>query len=148
MPEESLIGRHHESLAEARRPEVGSDRSFGLVMGAALLIVAAVFLYSGSAGWGWALSAVGLTFAVLAVAAPRALRPAKMLWFRFGLLLHAVANPVIMAFVFMVAVVPTGLLLRLFGKDVLRLRRDPSAGTYWIDRKSEPQQHSSMKNQF
>jgi hypothetical protein len=40
-----------------------------------------------------------------------------------------------------------GLALRLFGKDLLRLRRDPSAATYWIARE-EPTRPDAMKDQF
>jgi hypothetical protein len=45
---------------------------------------------------------------------------------------------------FFAVVTPIGLVLRLFGKDLLRLKR--SAGTYWLSRESEPP--SSMINQF
>ena len=40
-----------------------------------------------------------------------------------------------LAVVFATVVVPLGLFMRVLGKDVLKLRRDPSASTYWVERK-------------
>ena len=49
-----------------------------------------------------------------------------------------------MALVFFGVVTPTGLLMKIFKKDVLKLKTNNSE-TYWIKRSSEK---SSMKNQF
>ena len=51
---------------------------------------------------------------------PAALKPLNRLWLRFGLLLHKVVNPIVMGFVFFGAVLPTGLIMRALGKDLLR----------------------------
>jgi hypothetical protein len=40
------------------------------------------------------------------------------------------------------------LLMRLFGKDFLRLKRDPQAKSYWIERTPAGPAPDSMKNQF
>ena len=79
---------------------------------------------------------------------PRVLAPLNIIWFRLGLLLHHVVNPVIMAVVYYGAVVPMGLLLKARGKDLLRLKRDPDATTYWIVRDPPGPAPGSMKQQF
>jgi hypothetical protein len=43
---------------------------------------------------------------------------------------------------------PMGLLMRVLGKDLLQLRRDPDVATYWIDRTPPGPASESMKNQF
>jgi len=62
--------------------------------------------------------------------------------------LHKVVNPIVMALVFFGAVVPTGLIVRLLGKDLLRLRRQADANTYWIERRPAGPAPESMKDQF
>jgi hypothetical protein len=44
------------------------------------------------------------------------------------------------------AVLPMALVLRAFGKDLLRLKREPGAASYWITR--EPIKPGSMSKQF
>ncbi len=95
----------------------------------------------------WALI-VAVIFLAAAYLAPRLLTPLNRLWFRFGLLLHHIVNPVIMALIFYGAVLPTGLAVRAFGKDLLRLRRDPQAESYWIEREPPGPAPESMTRQF
>ena len=60
-------------------------------------------------------------------------------WYKFGIILGAIVAPIVMALVFLITIVPIGLLAKLFGKDMLDQRLDPSAESYWKDR-SEPMQ--------
>jgi hypothetical protein len=64
------------------------------------------------------------------------------------MLLHHIVSPVALALVFYLAIMPTGLVMRLFGKDFLRLKRDPQAKSYWIERTPPGPAPDSMKNQF
>jgi hypothetical protein len=95
----------------------------------------------------WAI-AVAAAFAVAALAAPRALRPLNLLWFKFGMLLHHIVTPLVMGLLFFLTVTPVGLLMRATGKDPMRLKRDPAAASYWIDRTPPGPAPDSMKNQF
>jgi hypothetical protein len=122
-----------------------SDRSFGLTFGAIFLVVGLLPLWrAGGPRW-WAVIAAGLLWA-LALSWPRVLAPANRAWFRIGLLMHRVINPVVMAAVFYVAVTPFGLLTRIFRTGLARrLRPDPHASSYWIARSGQP---SRMDQQF
>ena len=80
--------------------------------------------------------------------APRLLQPLNRLWFKLGLLLHHVVNPVIMALMFYGAMLPMALLLRWLGKDLLRLKREPEAQSYWIAREPPAPAPGSMSKQF
>lgn len=137
----------HEDL---RREHIGagsSNRGFGLVMGGFFLVVALLPVASGGDVHWWSL-APALGFTTLALAWPRALAPLNRMWMRLGLLLHRLVNPVILGIVFYGVVTPTGLLMRALGKDPLRLRCDPNAGSYWIERDPPGPAPDSLKNQF
>ena len=60
---------------------------------------------------------------MIAVFRPAALAPANRVWLRLGLVLYKVVNPVAMGLVFFATVVPIGLIMRVLGKDPLRLAR-------------------------
>jgi hypothetical protein len=79
---------------------------------------------------------------------PGALKPLNRLWLKFGILLHKVINPIVMALVFFATVLPTGLVMRALGKDLLRLKRQPNANSYWIERRPPGPTAESMKDQF
>jgi len=72
--------------------------------------------------------------AALALVAPRALKPLNILWFRFGLLLHAIITPVVLGLMFFTVITPLGWLMRAFGKRPLSLGFDRTATSYWIHR--------------
>lgn len=126
---------------------IGSERSFGLVFATVFAVVALLPLLDGAGPRPWALG-IAAAFLAAALLRPSLLAPANRAWFRLGMLLGAVVTPVVMALVFFLAVTPTALLLRLFGKDPLNRRFDPAAPSYWIARDPEADARSSMTNQF
>jgi hypothetical protein len=67
---------------------------------------------------------------------------------RLALLLSKITNPVIMALLFVMVFAPFGILMRLLGKDLLRLKPDPAANSYWVVRTPPGPQPESMSNQF
>ena len=121
-----------------------SPKSFGVVFSIVFLIVALYPLANSEDIRLWAIivSAVCL---LLAFVAPQVLELPNKLWFKFGMLLGSIIAPVVMALVYFITVVPTGLIMRLLGKDLLKQKLDKNAKSYWIKR-SEP--IGSMKNQF
>jgi hypothetical protein len=64
------------------------------------------------------------------------------------MLLAKVTTPVVLTLLFYGCFVPIGLIARLFGQEFLRLRRDPSATSYWIRREPDRVESTAMKNQF
>jgi hypothetical protein len=130
-------------------PEVrpGSSRSFGIVFAAVFAIIALWPLIGLRQPRWWAL-AIAAAFAAIAAVKPDLLAPLNRLWFRFGMLLGRVVSPLVMGAVFFLCVTPTALILRLIGKDVLALRRDREARSYWIMRETPGPAPETMKNQF
>ena len=126
---------------------IGSERSFGIVFAAVFTTVAAWPLLGGHhPRW----LAFGLAWAFLAAALlrPGVLRPLNRCWFQFGLLLSRVTTPIVMGALFFGAIVPTGLVMRLRGKDLLALRFDPGAASYWVVRNPSGPASDTMRNQF
>lgn len=137
----------HESHTSHTDVKIGSERSFGLVFAFVFTVIGLLPLKDGGEIRLWALGAAA-AFAIVALTMPRMLKPLNLLWFRFGMVLHHVVTPVVMGLLFFGVVTPVGLLMRATGKDPMRLKRDPAATTYWIDRTPPGPAADSMKNQF
>ena len=138
---------HHERIEPGPEVVLSSDRTFGLVF-AAFWTVAGFLpvIHSKPIRW-WALAAAGV-FLLLALTMPRTLHLLNLLWAKLALLLHHIISPIAMAVVFFLAFTTTGVLLRVFGKDLLRLRAQPGSDTYWIPREPPGPPPESMIQQF
>jgi predicted membrane metal-binding protein len=131
-----------------RKTVISSERSFGVTFAAVFAVFGfwPLVFRSEMPRW-WAL-ALSVAFLTTGLVAPRALAPLNVLWFKFGLLLHRIVNPIVMALIYYVAFVPTGLLLRATGKDLLRLKWDPAAKSYWLMRDPPGPVAGTMTKQF
>jgi Saxitoxin biosynthesis operon protein SxtJ len=137
----------HENFSAQREVGGASDRGFGLVFAAVFgLIALAPLRHGGSVRLG--VLAIAAAFLILALIAPRTLSPLNRLWLRFGLLLHKVISPVVMAFLFFAVVTPVALIIRWIGRDPLRLTFEPGADSYWIERQPPGPAPDTMRNQF
>ena len=123
--------------------KIGSNKSFGLVFFIFFLIVSLYPLVNGEDIRKWSL-VFSIIFLVLGLTNSKILNPLNKLWFKFGILLGKFISPLIMGMIFFLVVTPIGLLMRLFGKDILNLKFNNKA-TYWIE-KNGPK--SKMRNQF
>ena len=124
--------------------EQSSEKSFGIAFSIVFLIVALYPLINSEGLRIWALVA-SIIFFFLAFIAPKVLVFPNKLWFKFGLLLGSIIAPIVMAMVYFITVLPTGIIMRLLGKDLLKQKLDNNAKSYWIERKGPM---GSMKNQF
>jgi hypothetical protein len=137
----------HESYTRRELIQRSSDRSFGFVFAAVFFIIGLLPLLAGRSAYIWLL-VIGAGFLLVALAAPTLLAPLNRLWGRFGLLLHRVVSPLVLGIMFFLVVTPTALLMRVFGKDPLRLKFDNAASSYWIDRIPPGPTPESLKEQF
>jgi hypothetical protein len=137
----------HENFSRDEKLKPGTNRGFGLVIGAALLVLAVVKGWTGS--WWWPMFA-GMSAAFFAAAwlTPSLLTPLNHLWFRFGLLLHRIVSPLLMGLIYFGAVVPIGLLMRLLGQRPIAPGFDPDAKSYWVSRADPTPPPGSMAKQY
>jgi hypothetical protein len=128
-----------ETLAREEKLVAGSTRSFGLVMAAFFAILCAIALWR-AATWFWpgVFAGVSMAFASAALTVPGLLQPLNQLWFRFGLLLHAIINPLVMGLMFFTVITPIALIMRALGKRPIPLRGDKALDSYWIARAEPP----------
>lgn len=127
-------------------PKQLSNRAFGLIFAVIFLVIALWPLINGASPRTWALIIVAL-FALAALLYPSVLTPLNAAWVKFGLFMHKIVNPILMGLIFFLTVLPTGLMLKLFGKDPMRRKLDANTKTYWQDR-SEKITKESFDNQF
>ena len=137
----------HESFERNAAPHPPSDRSFAGVFTAFFAALALWPAWRGRPVRWWALGIAVLVF-LAGLLRPTILRVPNLIWFRFGRLLNSVVSPAAMSLLFFVVFTPFALILRMTGKDLLRLRRDPHAASYWIERNPPGPPPESMVEQF
>jgi hypothetical protein len=137
----------HEDLSRETVGRRSSDREFGLVMAGVFVVLALFPLARGGHARVWPVLPAA-AFVVAVVVYPRVLAPLNAFWLRFGTLLHRVVSPIILGVLFFAVLTPFGVTSRVIRKDPLRLRRDPGAPTYWIDREAEVAAPQGMTRQF
>ncbi len=125
-----------------KKIKISSNRSFGIVFFIVFLAIALWPILNDGDVRIWSII-VSLIFLVLGLLNSNILKPLNKLWFYFGILLGNVVAPIIMSLLFFLVVTPTGLLVRFFGKDLLKLKKSKK-DTYWIKKDYK----SKMKNQF
>ena len=123
--------------------KIGSNRSFGIVFFIFFLIISIIPLFKNGELRIWSLI-IGIIFLVLGLTNSKILTPLNKFWFKLGIFLGNFVSPIVMGFIFFVVITPISLIMKLFGKDVLNLKKNKQA-SYWIE-KTGPK--SKMKNQF
>jgi len=124
-----------------------SNRTFGMVLAAFFALIGVLPLLRGHPLRVWALPLSGM-FLLAALVAPAVLAPLNRVWTALGVLLHKITNPIILGVFFYLVFTPFGSLLRLFGKDFLRLKWGPDTESYWIVRQPPGPPPESIANQF
>ena len=85
-----------------------------------------------------------LIFLTLAFLKPSLLKPLNSAWIKLGEILGRVIAPIVMFLLFFIIVTPIGLLVRMFGKDLLKIKFTKDS-SYWIKREKNI---GTMKKQF
>jgi len=109
-------------------------RQFGLMFAGIIsilfgLVLPFIFDY-GFPVWPWIVAGV---FVLLALAAPKLLNQFYRLWMRFGVIMNIIMSRLILGSVFVLTVIPTGMILRLKKKDILNLKMDSASPTYRVE---------------
>ena len=123
--------------------KIGSNKSFGIVFFVVFLLIALYPLLNDENIRIWSLI-ISFIFLLLGIFNSKVLSPLNKVWFKFGILLGKVISPIVMGLVFFLVVTPTGILMKIFRKDLLSLKFNNNK-SYWIEKKGPK---SKMKNQF
>ena len=123
--------------------KIGSNKSFGIVFAVVFGLIAFWPLIKGDDIRIWAL-VISIIFFVLGLINSKILTPLNRLWFKVGIFLGNFIAPIVMGIIFFLVVTPTGIIMKLLGKDLIKLKKNYEK-SYWIEKKDIK---SSMKNQF
>lgn len=123
-----------------------SNKKFGFFFTFVFAILAFYFLFIGSILWTQGIAILAILFLLITVTIPQVLLPLNKLWMRLGLLLGMIVNPIVLGIIFFGLVTPYGVVMRMFGRDELRLKFTKKS-SHWISR-SESIKPDSFKNQF
>lgn len=140
-------GTLHEDLRREDTTAAPSERKFGLTLGGVLALIAVIKAVERSP-WALVWGMLAVVLIASALLRPQLLSAPNQLWLKLGLLLHRIVNPIIMAVLFYGTILPVGLLMRVLGKDPLRLRLDKTAASYWLTRSDERPPSEAMRQQF
>ncbi len=135
----------HEDFALKFEVERSSNRTLGLVFAGFFTVVTLSPMVRHHPPRLWA-AAVAIVFLGIALAVPRLLEPLNRFWTLLGTVIQRIVHPLVMGIMFYLIFTPAGLLLRLFGHDLLHLKHEPDADTYWIRR--PPPESGGMARQF
>ena len=120
-----------------------SNRSFGLLFFVVFLLIGIWPLFKENDYRLWSLI-ISIIFLILGLLNSKLLKPLNNLWIKFGEILGKIIAPIVMMIVFFIVLTPVSFIVRLFGKDLLKLKFIKK-NSYWINRKKNI---GSMKKQF
>ena len=120
-----------------------SSRSFGVLFFLIFFLIGLWPLLNGENIRIWSIL-VSAIFLILGLLNSKILNPLKKSWIKIGEILGRVIAPVIMALIYCIILTPLSLIIKLFGKDLLKVKYS-KINSYWINRKKNM---GSMKKQF
>jgi len=127
--------------------ELPSNRKFGLFFAVIFGLAFAYFFYIDIKTAYWAFAVLSLTFVILTFINPDLLTPLNKIWMSFGLLIGMIIGPIVISIMFIGIFTPIGLLMKLFGRDELRLKLIDRK-SYWKIRDPSGTTSDSFKQQF
>jgi len=123
-----MDGRRSTNLTEVKK--------FGLLFGVISSGVAIyVFLKEGDI-WSWFVLCAVFFFGT-GLFAQKVLRPVYVVWMKFAYALAWVNTRILLSLFYYLVMTPTGLVMRLLGKDILDEKIDKEIPTYWVRRTEE-----------
>ncbi len=120
-----------------------SNRNFGIVFFIIFFIIAFFNFFESGEIKNWALI-ISIIFLFLGLIKSKILTPINNIWFKFGIFLGNFISPIVMAVIFFVVITPISLIIKITGKDILKLKKN-NEKTYWSKKDNTK---NNMKNQF
>ena len=129
-----------------KETELPSNRKFGFFFTFVFLIAASYFFLSDSILVSSAFFALAVVLLLITLFNEYVLLPLNKLWMRFGQLIGTIITPIVLGSIFFAIFTPYGLVMRLFGRDELRLKLRKRE-SYWKPRERFIPQ-TNFKKQF
>ena len=124
-------------------------RRFGVVVGCAFLLIAAILALRHHAGAAFLVcGGVGCGLFLCGWLAPALLSPLERAWTRVAMALGWINTRLLLCLAFFLLFTPISLLIRLFRRDLLHRRFDPRLKSYWNERPPAATNPDHYKRQF
>ena len=124
-----------------------SNKSFGFIFSILFLIISLyLYLFINSSYYLFFLI-ISLFVSLIAIFIPKLLRPFNIMWNKLSILLSKIINPIILGIIFFLIITPFGVIAKLFGRDILNLRKK-NVKSYWKDKEKLKYDKNSFKNQY
>ncbi len=122
-------------------------RKFGITMAACLAIIALIITLKGRHN---PLPAcfISVLFLLVTFIMPVLLSLVYIGWMRLGYVLGWVNSRIILSIIFYFVFTPMGLVMKLFGSDLLGLKIDKNTKSYWLKKENKGLDISSYERQF
>ncbi len=121
-------------------------RKFGLTLGVAFSVLAAVLLWRDRGTAAGVVGALGGLFLFAGIVLPTKLGPVEKAWMGLALAISKVTTPIIMGIVYYLVVLPIGVAVRTFGRNPLV--HVANGDSFWVDRTDERKRQSDLRRQF
>tara|TARA_B100002019_G_C21266955_1_gene599935 strand:+ start:948 stop:1319 length:372 start_codon:yes stop_codon:yes gene_type:complete len=120
------------------------NKSFGILFFIVFLIIGLWPLKNGQNPY-FFLIFVSFIFLILGLFKSNLLTPLNKAWLHFGEFLGKIIAPVVMSLVYFLILTPISLLVRIAGKDLLKLKFSEKEKSYWLRKEKNT---GSMDKQF
>tara|TARA_B110001454_G_C12303165_1_gene260384 strand:+ start:96 stop:479 length:384 start_codon:yes stop_codon:yes gene_type:complete len=124
-----------------------SNKKFGNFFSLIFLLISIFFLYKLDFLIFSIFSFLTIITFTITLIAPKYLKIFNIGWFKLGILLNAIISPVILGFIFFGLITPLSLILRLFGRDELKLKINDKK-TNWKKYEKNEIMSKNFFNQF
>ena len=124
-----------------------SNKKFGFFIATVCALGGSYFLYANLFHWAKGLLVLAVVIFIITIIKAQWLLPLNKMWMRFGWLLGMIVSPIVLGVIFYGLFTPIGILMRLGGRDELRLKLQPRQ-SYWKLRKPDDLATHSFKQQF
>lgn len=121
-------------------------RRFAFPVGLAFLALGGLTLWRGHGTVAALFGGLATVLFLAGALVPDRLGPVHRAWMAMAMAISKVTTPIFLGIVYFLVVAPTGLVMRLLGRNPLR--REPSGGSYWVKREPGPARRSDMNRQF
>lgn len=121
-------------------------QEFGITIGMVLALIGAYFFWRGRPAFYWLLISAAIFF-FLGLIWPAALKPLQKIWMSLAVVMGFFMTRLILLILFYLIITPIGFFLKVRGKDLLGLKFDKNAPSYWLPKKGNPDR-TSYEKQF
>jgi hypothetical protein len=135
-------------MSPKKNLDLPSNRKFGLFFASIFGISFLYLMWKSSSVLGYFSLFISFCFLIFSLVSPHSLLPLNKLWMGIGVFLGNIVSPVVLSLIFFILFTPIGIIMRMFGRDELRLKPLKS-DSYWKIRPQDCENSGEhFKNQF